>query len=1076
MVRLFVSLLGGFQVRLDSGRAVALPTRKAQALLAYLALPAGRPHPREALAALLWGGIREESARASLRQALFAIRKAVGEQALVVEGASVALAAHVADVDADTFAQAVAQGSPEALARAETLYKGDLLAGLVVDEPAWEEWLLGERERCRELALEGLAKLLAHQRRAGATEAATRAALKLLALDPLQEPVHRALMRLYADLGRRGAALRQYQQCVTVLQRELGIEPEAETKELYQEIVQRRTSRTVGDAVVSTRVDDGGATAGIIIGRDAEIATLRKAGDDATTGSARMIALVGDAGIGKSRLVLAFTAQARAGRARVMLGRCYENERMLPFAPWIEALRAARLTTDDPDVRALDPVVRAELARMLPELGSPDLPPAGDDRTRLFAAVTTLVERLARTPLVIVLEDVHWADDVSVALLAYVRRRVERACLAIVVTARAEEVADATTVRRTLADLENEQRLVSTTLTPLDREATVELVRALARAGSEPSMAEKLAADIWHASEGHPFMIVELIRAMEQGAASAARRPLPLPDRVRQVIAARLERLGAHARELTEVAAVIGRPFEFGLLQRASGLGGLAAAAVVEELVRRRVLHGIGERFDFMHDRIREVAYDAIFGPRRALLHRQVAQSIEALFAADLDAHALALARHYREAGVWDRAVSSFRRAAAYAMSHSAYQEAAACLEEGLAALRHLPPGREALESAVDLRFDLRTALYPLGEQERTLACMREATRLAEELGDDRRRGRAAAYLCVALRRAGDFEGAVEAGERALSLGAAMADVSLQVATTLYLGQALWVTGAGRRAVEVLRRNVTSLTGEQLRQRHGAPGYPGVFSMTDMASHLAELGEFDEARRVGVRGVALAEELGQPFTTIAAHIGVATMRIAGGEFADAIVGLERARALCDRGDFGLARVAIEARLGSAYALSGRLAEGLSLLEDAARHVDRVDGFWRPRLLGWLAEAYLLDGRVDDAARIAEHAAGITPPNAPISRAWTIRLAAEVASHGASSERHRAIEHYRDAAELAETLELRLVRAHCHLGLGRLYRMAGDARAREELSSAIDAFDAMGVAYWRATAESEALKL
>src|SRR5205809_502039 len=243
MARLSLALLGGFQARLESGSPLALPTKKAQALLAYLAIPLGRAHPRDKLATLLWSGIREESARASLRQTLFATRKALGKTkppALLVEGETLALNRSVVDVDVAAFERLVAEGTLEALASAAGLYQSDLLAGFAVDEPPFEEWLVTERERLRELASEGLAKLLAHQREARAEEAAVQTALKLLSLDPLQEAVHRTLMRLYAEQGRRGTALRQYQHCVGVLQRELGLEPEPETKELYQEILRLR--------------------------------------------------------------------------------------------------------------------------------------------------------------------------------------------------------------------------------------------------------------------------------------------------------------------------------------------------------------------------------------------------------------------------------------------------------------------------------------------------------------------------------------------------------------------------------------------------------------------------------------------------------------------------------------------------------------------------------------------------------------------------------------------------------------------------------------------------------------------
>ena len=1077
MAKLNLALLGGFQARLEAGAALVLPTRKAQALLAYLALPPGQAHPRDKLAALLWGGIREESARASLRQALFAIRKALGADAVAVlrqEGDLVALNPVAVEVDVANFERAVVLETAESLARAADLYRGDLLAGLGVDETPFEEWLIGERERLRELALEGVAKLLAHQRRGGAMAAAVGSALRLLTLDPLQEAVHRTLMRLYADLGRRGAALRQYQQCVTVLQRELGTAPEAETKQLYQEILQRRPSAAVVEAVEDVRIDETSASPGMLVGRDAEFATLRALLDEAAARSVRMVALVGDAGIGKSRLATALTAAARARRARAIVGRCYENERMLPFAPWIDAFRAARLTPDDADLRVLEPVWRAELARLLPELAPLDLPPS-DDRTRLFEAVTRLVEALAvRSPLVILLEDVHWADDASMGLLGYVRRHLHGARVLIAVTARAEELAETAVVRQTLEDLQDQQRLVRLALAPLDRQDTLALVHATARTDGDPPTWERLGEDIWTASEGNPFMVVETIRALEQGAGGAIPRPLPLPEKVRHVISRRLERLGHHARELTVVAAVIGRAVDFPVLQQAAGLGEADAAAAVEELVRRRVLHGVGERFDFTHDRIREVAYDALLMPRRRLLHRHVAEALEAFVAVDRDPHALALARHYREAGVWDKAVASFRQAGAYAMSRAGYREAVACLEQALEALGHVAAGRETTEIAVDIRLELRTALYPLGEFGRTLAYLREAQPLAEQLHDGRRLGRVSAYLCVAFRRLGDFEGAIAAGERTLSLAAAIDDLPLQVATTLYLAQALWFSGAGRRAVEVFRRNVTSLTSDQLRQQFGAPGHPAVFSMTDMATVLAELGEFDEAKSVGAQGLAVAEELAHPFTSIAAYLAMASVSIAGGEFAKAITRLERARSLCDGGDFPVQRVSALARLGYAYVRTGRLVDGLGLLEGAAQHVDRIDGYWRPTLLGWLSEGYLLAGRVEDAARVADRAQTLTPGNAPSVRASMLRLAAEVASHSAQVDVDRAAGLYREAAALADALDLRLLRAHCHLGLGRLYRSAGDPRGRVELSAAVDAFRSMGVAYLLSIAESELL--
>jgi DNA-binding SARP family transcriptional activator len=239
--RVKLTLLGGFQAQLDAGAALVLPTRKTQALLAYLALPLGQAHPREKLAALLWGDMQDAQARGNLRHALSRIRKIL-PRAAVADGPSVALDPSVVDVDVARFERLIADGSPAALEEVAGLYRGDLLAGLSLTEASFEEWLTFERERLHELALQGLSRLLTHQQTAGAAAPALQTGLRLLALDPLQEPVHRAVMRLYGRLGRPEAALRQYQLCVNALKRELSTSPEAETTQLYQEILRARAA------------------------------------------------------------------------------------------------------------------------------------------------------------------------------------------------------------------------------------------------------------------------------------------------------------------------------------------------------------------------------------------------------------------------------------------------------------------------------------------------------------------------------------------------------------------------------------------------------------------------------------------------------------------------------------------------------------------------------------------------------------------------------------------------------------------------------------------------------------------
>lgn len=254
MPALVLEILGGFELRSAAGDALRLPTRKSRALLAYLVVPPGQLHSREELATLLWGERTDKQARHSLSQALSSIRKALTNgagDALRVDGDRITLAGSALDTDVLRFERLVTQGSVESLARAADLYRGDLLSGIAFQAEAYEDWLAGERARLRELALGALGKLLDHHATAGDTEHGVEVAIRLLALDPLQEHVHRALMRLYMAAGRGDAALRQYERCREVLCSELGVEPESETERLQHDIARKRA----GDRASPVRPD-----------------------------------------------------------------------------------------------------------------------------------------------------------------------------------------------------------------------------------------------------------------------------------------------------------------------------------------------------------------------------------------------------------------------------------------------------------------------------------------------------------------------------------------------------------------------------------------------------------------------------------------------------------------------------------------------------------------------------------------------------------------------------------------------------------------------------------------------------
>jgi len=705
MTRLRLTLLGDFQARLEPGPPLRLRTRKSQALLAYLALPAGQPHSRDKLAALLWGDRSQPQARGRFRETLFVLRRAlarVDPPCLALTGETLALNADSVDVDAGAFERLVRAGDLDSLARAAALYRGDFLEGLAFRGTLFEDWLMAERERLRELALESLARLVAQQREAGAAEDAVHTALRLVALDPLQEPVHRSLMRLYTELGRRASALQQYQLCVGTLQRELGIEPEEETRQLYQKILSRQPAAHSPEAP----------------GSSPPFWSVRR-------GQGSVVALVGEAGVGKTRLVGELAAEVHEAE-RVLVGRCHESEQILPFAPWLEILRTARVLADGAWLAGLPLATRRELGRLLPELSPGDgdwAPPP--DYLMLFEGASMLLGHVAaQRPTVLILEDLHWADEMSVRLLAFIGRRLQAWQLLLVATAREEDLVDAAMVHRIFFELEREPHIATFALRPLSRDDTLGLVQALWRPGSEEAVVARLGEQVWRTSGGNPFVVIEAMRAAAQDALSSGLEVLSLPERVREIIGRQLDRLDERGRELMALASVVGREFEFGLLHEASGLGEEEVARGVEELTRRRVLHSVGERLDFTHDRVREVAYGQILAPRRKTLHRRVAEALDTLHAGNLDAYHLALGLHYFEGEVWDKAVVHLHRAGARAFERSANREAVACFERALAALTHLPETREALEQGMDVRFDLRGSLWTLRDMPRILGCL----------------------------------------------------------------------------------------------------------------------------------------------------------------------------------------------------------------------------------------------------------------------------------------------------------------------------------------------------------------
>jgi tetratricopeptide (TPR) repeat protein len=811
-----------------------------------------------------------------------------------------------------------------------------------------------------------------------------------------------------------------------------------------------------------------------LIGRDSELARLGRAIDDIERGKGRLVVVLGDAGIGKSSLLEALESRARRRGVRCHLGRSYLSEQVLPFAPWIDMLRAGGVVGNVQLLACLGPSWAGELSRLIPDLkaGFTERPGDAADPQRLFEAVARLVSCLAaEQPRLLMLEDIHWADEMSLRLLAFVTRRIRDQRALIVVTAREDELASASIASRVLDELGAEPRVDRMTLPPLSREHTVQLVRLLARADTDGGVVARLGDQIFAASGGNPFMVVETMRAHADGTAIRTSTGLPLSDRVRQLIAGRLDRLGERSRGLLAIAAVIGRQFDFALLRVASGLDEAAVAEEIEVLVRRRVLRVVGERFDFVHDHVREVVYDQLLPPRRTLLHAAIARATEELYPGCLHEHVERLAHHAFRGEVWDKAVRYGRQAGSIAAERSASAQAGACYDRALQALARLPENRETIEQGIELRELRSSHHFALGERTAYLRRVEEALALAERLGDERWLARVLALRSNALWFASDNRGALESAVRAAALAEQTRDTVPMVRATLNLGMICNTLGDFHRAASELAKAARLLTGELERERLGRTLYPAVTARGELARAQAELGQFDAALATVREALRIAEALQHSTTLLVARIDACHVLVCRGDFRDVIPQAE-ACLLAGRATgqpvFGSAAAGM---LGYARAMTGQFAGGIPLLREA---VEQAAGARRTReaiFMTYLSEALLLAEQVSEASAIAERALALSRERFErATEARALYLLGQIAARGAGGNPLTAERHYHDALALAEELGVRPLAGQCYLALARLGGRTGERQAEQHLAIATATFRELGMSFWQKQAE------
>jgi tetratricopeptide (TPR) repeat protein len=407
-------------------------------------------------------------------------------------------------------------------------------------------------------------------------------------------------------------------------------------------------------------------------------------------------------------------------------------------------------------------------------------------------------------------------------------------------------------------------------------------------------------------------------------------------------------------------------------------------------------------------------------------------------------------------------------------MTQSAYHEAARSFEQALDALQHLPEGHDTHVQAIDLRLDLRSAIYPLGELGRILVYLREAAALAEALGDQHRLGWVSAFLTTHYTQAGEPDHALTCGQRTLAIAMNLEDVGLTVMAQHNLGQVYRNLGDYRRAVECFQKNVAGLHGEILRECFGLPGLASVISRSFLTLSLAECGAFAEGRAAAEAGVQLAEAANHPYSRVQAYRAVGFRALRQGDVQQAIPVLERALDLAQGAHIRLLVPRVAALMGAAYTLAGRATDALPLLEQAVEQAVAMRYMLDHALrVGWLSEAYLLAGRLDEAYTQAQHALEFSRAHQEQGHeAYALRLLGEFYARHDPSEVEPAATHYRQALTLAEALGMRPLQAHCHCSLGTLYSQIGWVEfAHAELTMAMHLYRTMDMTFWLPQAEA-----
>jgi DNA-binding SARP family transcriptional activator/class 3 adenylate cyclase len=821
-----------------------------------------------------------------------------------------------------------------------------------------------------------------------------------------------------------------------------------------------------------------------LMGRQEEIELLLRRWGQAKLGEGRVVLLSGEPGIGKSRIAESLLA-AREGEPHARLRYfCSPHHTHSPLYPFIAQLeRAAGFEPGSSATAKLDRLeallkpaaknVPRDLALIADLLSVPAdgrypalaVSPGQKREMTLTAILNQLDGAVAHSPVLIVIEDIHWIDPTSLDLLDRLVAAVATMPVLLVVTFRPE-------FQPTWVGQPH------VTMLPLSRLGRRDSAGIIGSITKDKALPNAVVEQILAHTDGVPLFIEELTSSLlESGLLRETTDsymldgplpPLAIPTSLQASLVARLDRL-ASVKDVAQIGAAIGREFSHELISAVSA----SAPADLDAALERLMASGLVSRrgmppeatYSFKHALVQDAAYGTLLKSRRRQLHAGIAKVLVGRFPAMVQRLPEVVAHHFTEAGLVSEAVDNWAKAGRLSHARWANREAVKFFQKALHILKALPQSRETLERAIDLRIDLKASLAPLGEFDRIFACLREAEELAKALGDQRRLGRVFVSMCHNLYQTGQPREALGFGRNAHAIAESLGDVPLQVTANLYFGVACLVMGDYRQAEQLLRQVLRLLERDLSRNLLGLE-FPDVLARGYLTWGFADQGTFKEGIVLGQEAVRLAEKLDNPYSLAGASWSLAYLQISQGELREPIGRLERGLALTHKWHLTFLSTASSGTLGYAYALSGRVAEGISLLEHAVR-VSATMGYGthQPRFLADLGEAYVLAGRLDDALEVSARTLTLARERGRRSdEARALRLLAEVTARRNPPE--LADGHYREALALADELGMRPLAAHCHLGLGKLSQSTGALeQAQAHLAAATTLYRDMGMTYW-----------